>query len=148
MQKGPKCQNEHHYGVPATFSGLGGLGECTWRLLEGTLGDLGHKLASLGRSWRQVGSFLARCCEKVVRRWAKMANLSGKSEREVVGTVGCRSTGNGRIGHSIQTRPAHRFAGAADIEDALRASTAAPSLRDLSRGTLPKKIKEKMFEKL
>ena len=26
------------------------------------------------------------------------------------------------------------------IEDALRASTAAPSLRDLSRGTLPKKI--------
>ena len=28
----------------------------------------------------------------------------------------------------------------ANIEDALRASTAAPSLRDLSRGTLPKKI--------
>ena len=60
------------------------------------MSDLGHKLASLGRSWRQVGSFLARCCEKVGRRWAKMANLSGKSEREVVGTVGCRSTGNGR----------------------------------------------------
>ena len=31
---------------------LGGLGECTWRLLGATLGDLCHKLASLGRSWR------------------------------------------------------------------------------------------------
>ena len=38
---------------------LGGLGECTWRLLGATSGDLGHKLASLGRSWRQVGNFLA-----------------------------------------------------------------------------------------
>ena len=34
------------------------------------------------------------------------------------------------------------------IEDALRASTAAPSLRDLSRGTLPKKIKEKVLKRL
>ena len=53
----------------------------------------------------------------------------------------------GRAGHKIYTRPTTRYAGAADIEDALRASTAAPSLRDLSRGTLPKKIKEKMFRK-
>ena len=44
--------------------------------------------------------------------------------------------------------PDHRSAGAADIEDALRASTAAPSLRELSRGTLPKKIKEKVLKKL
>ena len=29
-QKWPKCKNEHHYGVLATFSGLGGSG---WRLL-------------------------------------------------------------------------------------------------------------------
>ena len=34
------------------------------------------------------------------------------------------------------------------IEDALRASTAAPSLRELSTGTLPKKIKEKVLKKL
>ena len=62
------------------FQDLGGLGECTWRLLEATLGDLGHKLASLGRSWRRDGNFLATCCEKVGRRWPKMANLSQKSE--------------------------------------------------------------------
>ena len=76
LQKGLKYKSDHHYGVPATFSDLGGLGEYTWRLLEATLGDLGHKLAALGRSWRQDGSFLAKCCDED----GKMANLSRKSE--------------------------------------------------------------------
>ena len=68
---------------------LEALGECT-------LGDLGHKLASLGQSWRQVGNFLATCWEQDGRRWPKMANLSRKSEREGVGPVATGATGNGR----------------------------------------------------
>ena len=58
LEKWPKCKNEQHYSVLATFWGLGGSG---WRLLGSILGDLGHKLGSLGRSWRQVGNFLATC---------------------------------------------------------------------------------------
>ena len=78
LEKRPKCKNEQHYSVLATFWGLGGSG---WRLLGSILGDLRHKLGSLGRSWRQVGNFLATCWEKVGRRWPKMTNLSGKRER-------------------------------------------------------------------
>ena len=93
---------------------LGDLGEGTWRLLGATLGDLGHKLASLGRSWRQVGNFLATCWEQDGRRWPKMANLSRKSERGMVGVLPIASEraagplaifkwswkiGIGRIGH-------------------------------------------------
>ena len=58
FEKGRKCKNEQHYSVLATCWGLGGFG---WRLLGSILGDLGHKLGSLGRSWRQVGNFLATC---------------------------------------------------------------------------------------
>ena len=58
LEKWPKCKNEQHYSVLATFWGLGGSG---WRLLGSILGDLRHKLGSLGRSWRQVGNFLATC---------------------------------------------------------------------------------------
>ena len=64
LQKSWKCKNEHHYGVLATFSGLGG--SC-WRLLGpswgvlarnwGVLGDLGLKL---GPSWQQVGTKMAK----------------------------------------------------------------------------------------
>ena len=63
MQKWPKCKNEHHYGVPATFSGVGGSG---WRLLGlswgilarswDILGDLGGKL---GPYWQDVGTKMA-----------------------------------------------------------------------------------------
>ena len=122
LEKWPKCKNEQPSSVLATFWSLGGSG---WRLLGSILGDLGHKLGSLGRSWRQVGNFLATCCEKVGRRWAQMANLSRKSERGMLGTVryaGCRwhlsarwdppgafkeswKIGIGRIGHQIYTRP-------------------------------------------
>ena len=122
LEKWPKCKIEQHYSVLATFWGLGG---SRWRLLGSILGDLGHKLGSLGRSWRQVGNFLATCCEKVGRRWAQMANLSRKSERGTLGMVrygGCRwhlsargdppgafkeswKIGIGRIGHQIYTRP-------------------------------------------
>ena len=58
LEKWPKCKNEQHYSVLATFWGLRGSG---WRLLGGILGDLDHKLGSLGRSWRQVGNVLATC---------------------------------------------------------------------------------------
>ena len=57
-EKGPKRKNEQHYSGLATFWGLGMSG---WRLLGSILGDLGHKLGSLGRSWRQVWNFLATC---------------------------------------------------------------------------------------
>ena len=63
-QKWPKCKNEHHYGVLATFSGLGGSG---WRLLElswgilarswAILGDLGVKM---GPFWQDVGTKMAK----------------------------------------------------------------------------------------
>ena len=48
LEKWPKCKIKHHYSVLATFWGLGG---SRWRLLGSILGDLGHKLGSLGRSW-------------------------------------------------------------------------------------------------
>ena len=84
LEKWPKCKNEQHHSVLAAFLGLG---VCGWRLLGSILGDLGHKLGSLGRSWRQVWSFLARCCEKVGRTWPKIANLSGKRERPMRASV-------------------------------------------------------------
>ena len=63
-QTWPKCKNEYHYGVLATFSGLGG--SC-WRLLGlswgvlarswGVLGDLG---LNLGPFWQHVGTKMAK----------------------------------------------------------------------------------------
>ena len=52
------------------------------------LGDLGNELGSLGRSWRQVGNFLATCWDEDDQTWLKVANLSRKIER---GTVGVRA---------------------------------------------------------
>ena len=64
LQKWLKCKNEHHYGVLATFSSLGGSG---WRLLGlswgilarswAILGDLGVKL---GPCWQHVGTKMAK----------------------------------------------------------------------------------------
>ena len=47
-QKWPKCKNEHHYGVLATFSGVGGSG---WRLLGLSWGILARSWAILGDHW-------------------------------------------------------------------------------------------------
>ena len=58
LGKWRKSKIERQYNVFATFWCLGGSG---WRLLGSILGDLDHKLGSLGRSWRQVGDFLATC---------------------------------------------------------------------------------------
>ena len=124
------------------FRDLGGLGECTWRLLEATLGDLGHKLASLGRSWRQVGNFLATCWDQDGQRWPKMANFSEKSQRTALGPqryAGCRchlSARGGppgafpeswkldfdRIRHQVHTRPTTASRGRR-ISNALRAQS-------------------------
>ena len=58
LQKWPKYKNEHHYGVLATFSGLGG----GWlEALGAILEHLGEKLGYLGRSWHQDGTLLAGC---------------------------------------------------------------------------------------
>ena len=64
LQKWPKCKSEHHYGVLATFSGLGescwkpwGL---SWKVLArswGVLGDLG---LNLGPFWQHVGTKMAK----------------------------------------------------------------------------------------
>ena len=61
LQKWPKYKIEHRYGVLATFSGLGGSG---WRLFGAILKLFGHMLGYLGRSWPQVGTFLAGYWEK------------------------------------------------------------------------------------
>ena len=73
LEKWPKCKIEQHYSVLATFWGLdGGSWEGFWAILAiswALLGDLGHKLGSLGRSWRQVGNFLATCWDQDGQRW-------------------------------------------------------------------------------
>ena len=64
LHKWPKCKNEHHYGVLATFSSLGGscwkpLG-LSWKVLArswGVLGDLG---LNLGPCWQDVGTKMAK----------------------------------------------------------------------------------------
>ena len=42
------------------------------------LGHLGEKLGYLGRSWRQDGTFLARCWDKDGEDEPRWANLVGK----------------------------------------------------------------------
>ena len=91
MQKWPKCKNEHHYGVLATFSGLGGSG---WRLLGlswgilarswAILGDLGVKM---GPFWQDVGTKMAKMSQDR-RTWGKMA---GFRVRDMQGMVDARS---------------------------------------------------------
>ena len=88
LGKRRKSKIERQYNVFAIFWGLGGSG---WRLLGSILGDLGHKLGSLGRSWRQVGNFLATCWEQDGQRWLKMANFSEKSDWRMVDTRGTRA---------------------------------------------------------
>ena len=64
LQKWPKCKNEYHYGVLATFSGLGRSGwrllGLFWRILARSwaiLGDLGVKL---GPCWQHDGIKMAK----------------------------------------------------------------------------------------
>ena len=75
-----------HFGV------LGGLDGGSWggfwailAISWALLGDLGHNLGSLGRSWRQVGNFLATCGDQDGQKWTKMANLSQKSDWSELG---------------------------------------------------------------
>ena len=75
LQKWLKCKNEHHYGVLATFSNLGGV----WlEALGAILGHLGEKLGYLGRSWRQDGTLLAGCWDKDGEDEPRQANLGRK----------------------------------------------------------------------
>ena len=74
LQKWPKCKNEHHYGVLATFSGLGG--SCwkpwglSWKVLArswGVLGELGiHKTPF----WQHVETKMAKMSQDR-RTWKK-----------------------------------------------------------------------------
>ena len=65
-QKWPKCKNEHHYGVLATFSGLGGSG---WRLLGLSWGILARSWAILG----DLGVKMVPFWEDVETKMAKMS---------------------------------------------------------------------------
>ena len=84
LEKWPKCKNEQHYIVLATFWGLGGSG---WRLLGSILGNLGHKLGSLGRSWQHVGNFLKEV-GRIGQDWKSWIGIrSRKIERGGLGTL-------------------------------------------------------------
>ena len=77
LQKWPMYKNEHHYGVLATFSSLGGSG---WRLLGlswgilarswAILGDLGVKL---GPCWQHAGTTMAKMSQDR-RTWVQKMN--------------------------------------------------------------------------
>ena len=58
FEKMAKVENQTTIQRFCNILGLGGSG---WRFLGSILVDLGGKLGSLGRYWRQVGNFLATC---------------------------------------------------------------------------------------
>ena len=68
-----------HFGV---LGGLdGGSWGVFWAILAiswALLGDLGHNLGSLGRSWRQVRNLLATCWDLDGQRSPKIANVNRK----------------------------------------------------------------------
>ena len=80
LQTWPKCKNEHHYGVLATFSGLGGscwrLLGLSWGVLARSWSVLGDLDLNLGPSWQHVawpgaGGYPVRCA----RQAATVPNL-------------------------------------------------------------------------
>ena len=64
LQKWPKCKNEHHYEVLATFSRLGGSGwmllGLSWGVLARSWAILGDLALKLGPCWQDVGTKLAK----------------------------------------------------------------------------------------
>ena len=88
MQKWLKYKNEHHYGVLATFSGLGGSGwrlsGLSWGILARSwaiLGDLGVKS---GPSWHHVGGKMAKMSEDM-RTWGENGWLKATNGGAAVG---------------------------------------------------------------
>ena len=66
LRKWRKSKIEREYNVLVVFWDLGGSG---WRFLGRILGDLGHKLGSLGRSWPQGWALLEDLGVKLGTSW-------------------------------------------------------------------------------
>ena len=82
MQKWPKCKNEHHYGVLATFSDLRGSGwmllELSWGILARSWAILGDLGAKLGPSWQHVGAKMAKSSEDEAKMTQRRPFAAGK----------------------------------------------------------------------
>ena len=61
LQKSRKAKNKRQYNVLALFSWSGVSG---WSLLVAMLSDVGHNFGDFTDFWRQVVTFLPRCCRK------------------------------------------------------------------------------------